>query len=510
MADNLVAEATARPALPKCPTGIDGLDEITGGGLPKGRPTLVSGEAGSGKTLLAVEFLFRGATLYDEPGVFFAFEEYPSELAQNVMSLGFDLDSLIGQRKLIVDHVSVERSEILEAGAYDLQGLFIRLEHAIDSIGAKRVVLDTIEVLFAGLDDQAVLRSELRRLFQWLKDKGVTAIITGEQGDSGLTRHGLEEYVSDCVIVLDHRVNGQVSTRRLRVVKYRGSAHGTNEYPFLIDEDGIAVLPITSVGLEHGVSRERISSGIPALDDMLGGEGFYRGSSILVTGTAGTGKTTFSAQFLSAACRRGEKCLYFAFEESRDQIVRNMNSVGVDFAPCIETDRMHIVAARPTSFGLEMHLAMMYKTIRDIRPTIVALDPISNFLAVGIREDVQAMLTRLVDYLKSQHITALFTHLNRGDQDIETTEANISSVMDTWILLRDMEYNGERNRGIYVLKSRGMAHSNQIREFLLTDHGIELVDVYREPSGVVLTGSARLARLASRQTADRAPKPLVS
>lgn len=471
------------------------MDEITGGGLPRGRPTLVAGDAGSGKTLFAVEFLVRGATLYDEPGVFFAFEEQPEELAENVASLGFDLKALSEQKKIIVDHVTVDRNEILEAGAYDLEGLFIRLSYAIDSIHAKRVVLDTIETIFAGLDDQATLRSELRRLFQWLKDKGVTAIITGERGDGALTRHGLEEYVSDCVILLDHRVRGQISTRRLRIVKYRGSAHGTNEYPFLIDDQGITVMPITSIGLDHPATSDRISSGVPELDKMLAGKGFFRGSSILISGTAGTGKTTLAAHFANSTCMAGERCVYFAFEESRDQIIRNVRSVGIDLEQCIDSGLLSLYSSRPTVFGLEMHLAMMYKHIREVKPRAVVLDPISNFLTVGASEDILSMLTRLVDYLKSEQITAMFTHLNRPDES-PTTDMGISSIMDAWILLRDIEANGERNRGLFVLKARGMAHSNQIREFLLTDHGIELVDVYREPGGGVLTGSARLARVA--------------
>jgi circadian clock protein KaiC len=501
MTDNQTANETTRSVLPKCPTGIEGLDEIASGGLPRGRTTLISGAAGSGKTLFATEFLVNGATQFNEPGVFVSFEERPEELTQNASSLGFDLDALSRQGKITIDHIAVERSEILEAGDYDLEGLFIRLEHAINRIGAKRVVLDTIEVLFAGLNDQAILRSELRRLFHWLKDKGVTAIITGERGDSALTRHGLEEYVSDCVIVIDHRVLGQISTRRLRIMKYRGSAHGTNEYPFLIDENGISVLPITSLGLEHPASSEYVSSGVPQLDEMLGDKGFFKGSSVLVTGTAGTGKTTLAAHFAKAACERGDTCLYFAFEESREQIIRNMRSVGIDFRPYIEAGSLYIESSRPTLYGLETHLAVMYKKIREIQARAVVLDPMSNFLSVGIREDVQAMLTRMVDFLKSQQITALFTHLNRGNDNVETTEFAISSIMDVWILVRDIENNGERNRGIYILKARGMGHSNQIREFLLTDDGVELVDVFRDPSGAVHIGTARKERISQAQAA---------
>jgi circadian clock protein KaiC len=492
------------PPLPKCPTGIEGLDEITRGGLPQGRPTLVCGSAGCGKTLLAMEFLVRGATQYDEPGVFLAFEETAEDLTQNVASLGFDLEELVAQGKLALDHVHVERSEIQETGEYDLEGLFIRLGFAIDSIGAKRVVLDTIETLFSGLSNETILRAELRRLFGWLKDKGVTAIITGERGDGTLTRQGLEEYVSDCVILLDHRVIGQISTRRLRVVKYRGSSHGTNEYPFLIDENGFSVLPITSAGLDHAASNERISSGVTRLDTMLGGEGFYRGSSILVSGTAGVGKTSLALHVVNAACQRGETCLYFAFEESPEQIVRNIRSLGIDLKPWLEQNNLHIFAARPTLFGLEMHLALMHKRIQALHPKVVVIDPISNLISVGDNEEVRAMLTRLVDFLKAEQITAFFTHLSSktaSDANPEATDYGISSVMDTWLLLRDIELGGERNRGLYVLKSRGMAHSNQIREFVLTDHGIELLDVYLGSEGV-LTGSARLAQEARERAAE--------
>lgn len=485
----------ARRQLPKAPTGIQGLDEITGGGLPKGRPTLVCGSAGCGKTLLAMEFLVRGATEFNEPGVFMAFEETAQDLTQNVASLGFDLKDLIARKKMVLDFVYIERSEIEETGEYDLEGLFVRLGHAIDSIGAKRVVLDTIESLFAGLPNPLILRAELRRLFRWLKTKGVTAIITGERGEGTLTRQGLEEYVSDCVIVLDHRANEQVSSRRLRVVKYRGSTHGTNEYPFLIDENGISVLPVTSLGLQQVASTGRIPSGIPRLDAMLGGAGYYRGSSILISGTAGTGKSSLAAHFAAAACRRGERALYFAFEESPSQIIRNMRSIGIDLQQWVKKGLLQFQANRPTFAGLEMHLTMMHKAINAFKPQVVIVDPLNSFVIGGNETEVKAMLMRLVDFLKMNRITGLFTNLTSGGSALEQTDIAISSLIDTWLLLRDIEIGGERNRGLYILKSRGMAHSNQIREFLLTDHGVELRDVYVGPSGV-LTGSARLAQEA--------------
>jgi circadian clock protein KaiC len=484
-----------RQQLPKCPTGISGLDEITGGGLPRGRPTLVCGGAGCGKSLMGMEFLVRGTTQFDEPGVLMTFEEPARDVSKNVASLGFDLDELIAKKKLVIDHVRVERNEIEETGEYDLEGLFIRLNHAIQTVGAKRVVLDTIESLFSGLSNYAILRAELRRLFHWLKDKGVTAVITGEQGDNTLTRQGLEEYVSDCVIFLDHRIVEQVSTRRLRVVKYRGSVHGTNEYPFLIDEDGITVLPVTSLTLDHPVSNERISSGVAELDEMLGGEGYYRGSSVLVSGTAGTGKSTLAAHFVLAAARRGERRLYFAFEESPSQIVRNMHSISVDLEPWVRKGLLKFSASRPTLYGLETHLATVHKQISDFKPSIVVLDPISNLVTVGNPTEVRSMLLRLIDFLKMHQITALLTNLTGGGHVIEGTDLGVSSLMDSWLLLRDIEFNGERNRGIYVLKSRGTAHSNQIREFLVTSKGIRLVDVYLGPGGV-LTGSSRVAQEA--------------
>jgi circadian clock protein KaiC len=488
-------EADARP-IAKSPTGITGLDEITGGGLPQGRPTLVCGRAGCGKTLLGMEFLVNGAVQYDEPGVFVAFEETAEELAQNVRSLGFDLDDLIARDRLAVDYVRVERSEIEETGEYDLEGLFLRLGFAIDSIGAKRVVLDTLETLFSALDNAAILRAELGRLFRWLKEKGVTAVITAERGDgAGLTRHGLEEYVSDCVILLDHRVDEQVATRRLRVVKYRGSAHGTNEYPFLIGAGGFDVLPITSVGLDHEVSDERVPSGVERLDAMLGGRGFYRGTSVLVSGTAGTGKSSLAATFVEAACRRGERALYFAFEEAPSQVLRNMRSIGLDLGTHVASGRLRFHAARPTASGLEAHLATMYAAVRDFRPDVVVVDPVSNFLAVGAKAEIKAMLVRLIDFLKANLVTAMLTSLNHGNVANEQTDVGLSSLIDTWLLLRDAESDGERNRLLHLLKSRGMAHSNQVREFLLTDSGVALLDVYTGPEGV-LTGSARLAQEA--------------
>ncbi len=482
--------------LVKVPTGIRGLDEITGGGIPLGRTTLICGSAGCGKTLFGMEFLVKGATEFNEPGVFIAFEETEDELTQNVSSLGFDLDKLAAEGKFAVDSIYIDRAEIEENGEYDLEGLFIRLGLAIDSIGAKRVVLDTLETLFGGLSNEGILRAELRRLFRWLKDKGVTTIITAERGDGTLTRQGLEEYVSDCVILLDHRVTEQLSTRRLRVVKYRGSRHGTNEYPFLIDEDGISVLPITSLSLQHVASKERLSSGVERLDTMLGGRGYYRGSSVLVSGTAGTGKTSLAGTFSEAACQRGERCLYFAFEESQSQAVRNASSIGVDLQRWIDAGLLKFHATRPTFHGLELHLATMLRLIREFKPQVVVVDPISNMLNVGNPAEAQAMLLRLVDSLKAQQITAFFTSLSSaGDSSLEQTDLGISSIIDTWILLRDIELGGERNRGLHILKSRGMPHSNQIREFLLTDRGIELLDVYVGSEGV-LTGSMRVAQEA--------------
>jgi circadian clock protein KaiC len=482
-----------RGALPKAPSGISGLDEITLGGLPRGRPTLVCGAAGCGKTLLAMEFLLRGAEQYGETGVFMAFEETEHDLAQNVRSLGFDLDKLIADGKIAVDHVHIEPAEIAETGEYDLEGLFLRLGMAIDSVGAKRVVLDTLEALFGGFSNQALLRAELRRLFRWLKEKGVTAVITGERGEGQLTRQGLEEYVSDCVILLDHRVTQQVSTRRLRIVKYRGSTHGTNEYPFLIDENGIHVLPLTSLTLNHPASNERISSGIPRLDTMLGGEGYYRGSSVLISGTAGTGKTSLSAYFANATCARGERCLYLAFEESPAQLVRNMKSIGVDLNPWIKKGLLRLEASRPSLHGIEMHLATIHKMVNEFDPQVVVIDPISNFSSAGTGADAEAMLLRLIDFLKSRQITAMFVNLTAGGNPWEHTDVGVSSLIDTWILLRDIELGGERNRGLYVLKSRGMKHSNQIREYLITSEGLQLQDVYIGPEGV-LTGSMRAAQ----------------
>lgn len=481
--------------LAKCPTGIAGLDEITKGGLPQGRPTLMCGDAGSGKTLLAMEFLVRGAMEYGEPGVFIAFEETGEELAKNVESLGFDLEKLIRQKRMAIDYVHVERGEILETGEYDLEGLFVRIGYAIDSIGAKRIVLDTIEALFAGLSNDFILRSELRRLFRWLKERGITAVITAERGTDSLTRQGIEEYVSDCVILLDHRVIDQMATRRLRVVKYRGTAHGTNEYPFLIDEQGFSVLPVTGLSLEHRATAERFSSGIPELDAMLGGKGYYRGSTVLITGTPGTGKTSMAAHFVDAACRRGERCSYFAFEESESQILRNMSSIGIDLKKWLTKGLLRIRASRPTLLGLEMHLVTMHKEIEEFKPHNVIVDPITDFEAVGTHGDAKAMLLRIVDYLKSRQVTALFTSLISEDSAPGTTEVGISSLIDTWLLLRNLEQAGERNRGLYILKSRGMPHSNQIREFLLTDHGAKLVDVALGPDGIV-TGSARVAQRA--------------
>jgi circadian clock protein KaiC len=483
--------AVAGKQLKKSLTGIAGLDEITLGGLPQGRPTLLCGGPGAGKTLMAIEFIVNGAIKYNEPGVIIAFEEKSDELATNVAPLGFDLDKLQRTKKVRIDYVHIDKSEIQETGEYDLSGLFIRLGHAIDSIKAKRVVLDTIENLFSGLSNEGVLRSEIRRLFQWLKEKGVTTIITGEKGDKTLTRQGLEEYVSDCVILLEHRVQNQVSTRLLRIVKYRGSVHGTNEYPFLIDKEGISVLPITSLELKYNVSSEKVSSGIPSLDKMLNeGQGFFRGSSILISGTAGTGKTSIASSFAYAACRRRERCLFFAFEESPQQIIRNMNSIGMNLQQYVNQGLLEFHSSRPTVHGLEMHLVEIHKRIEAFKPHVIILDPITNLITIGSVSEVKAMLIRLIDYLQNNQVTVLFTALNLSTSTNEQTDEGVSSLVDAWITVRDLESNGERNRGLYIMKSRGMKHSNQVREFIITNRGLELVDVYLGPGGILI-GSAR-------------------
>ncbi len=491
--------STARTGeLPKTPTGISGLDEVTGGGLPRGRPTLVCGPAGCGKTLLAMEFIVRGITQFDEPGVFVAFEESAADLIANVASLGFDLAQFEADGHLVIEHFDVRGGEMEETGDWDLEGLFVRLGAAIDSVGAKRVVVDTIEILFGAFSNTAILRSELRRLFAWLKERAVTAVITAERGEGTLTRHGIEEYVSDCVIVLDHRVIEQTSTRRLRILKYRGSLHETNEYPFLIGESGVSVLPITSVGLRHAVSAERVSTGVARLDAMLGAGGFYKGSTVLVSGTAGTGKSTLAAQFCAATCSRGERAMYFAFEESEAEIIRNMLSVGIDLRHWVDNDLLEFQCFRPSLLGLEAHLFGLQKAVGKFSPAVVVMDPISDLLRFGTGPDVSAMLTRQVDYLKGRGVTALFTSLN-SDAEPSQSDHQIASLADTWLHVKTMEGNGEHNRLLYVLKSRGMANSNQIREFLLTGQGIELADVYVGPQGV-LTGSARQAQEAKERS----------
>ncbi len=498
-------ETGPAPVLEKVPSGIRGLDEITFGGLPKGRPILVSGGPGCGKTLFAMEFLVHGIVDQGEPGVFVAFEEKIEDLEQNFASLGFDLPALVEQGKIALDHIYIDRSEFEEAGEYDLEGLFIRLGALIDRVGAKRIAIDTIEAIFSGFCNEAILRSELRRLFLWLKDRGMTAVITGERGERTITKYGLEEYVADCVITLDHQVSHQIATRRLRVVKYRGSVHGADEYPFLIDDDGISVLPITSMSLRHRASRERIPTGIPKLDTMLGGKGYYRGSSILVSGLAGTGKSSVAATFADAACRRGERCLYFPFEESEDQIVRNMASIGIDLAPWIEQGLLQIRAVRPTAYSLEVHLSLMLKQMEEFAPSVLVVDPISNLFPIGDDLQVRSMLMRLIDQAKTLGITGLFTNLSEdvsaGGLTMEPTQNHVSSLMDTWLILKNVEGEGERNRAFSIAKSRGMAHSNQLREFVLTDHGIELLDVHTG-SGRVLFGSARVAE-ANRLRAER-------
>lgn len=484
-----MTQAVTGSSISKAPSGIGGLDEITLGGLPVGRPTLVCGSAGCGKTLFGMQFLVRGILDHGEPGVFMSFEETAAEIAANVRSLGWDLDAFEADGTLSIDHVRMESAETQETGDYDLEGIFIRLGAAIDSVGAKRVVLDTLESLFAALEDDTILRSELRRLFRWLKARGVTAIITAERGDGALTRHGLEEYVSDCVILLDHRVAEQLSTRRLRVVKYRGSAHSSDECPFLIDSSGIRVLPLSSMRLAHEAPAERVSTGVERLDDMLGGEGYYRASSVLISGTPGSGKTTLAASFAAAGCARGERALMLAFEESPLQLQRNLGSVGLRLADHVEAGLLRVISTRPSAHGLEAHLATMIAQIEDFEPDLVVIDPLSAFGGGDLERE--AMFARLVDLLKARGITGVCTSLVPAAVDL--TGLGVSSVIDTWIELSVNEHNGERNRGLTVVKSRGMSHSNQVREFVLTAAGIQLRDAHIGSSGVLM-GTARRAR----------------
>jgi circadian clock protein KaiC len=513
MANRTKPHGEALSPLEKAPTGIKGLDEISGGGLPRGRTTLVCGGPGCGKTMLGIEFLVRGASEFDEPGVLITFEETPQEMARNVASLGFDIQGLAERNRLFLDHVFIERSEIQETGEYDLEGLFIRWQHAVDSIGAKRGMLDTPEALFSGFSNERILRAEIRRLFRWLKDRGLTTIVTAERGDGMLTRHGLEEYVSDCVILLDHRIHDQISTRRVRIVKYRGTSHGADEYPFLIDEQGMSILPVTSLELHHAVPNERVTSGVPDLDEILEGKGYFNGSSVLISGTAGSGKTTLASSFADATCRRGKRCLFIAFEESINQVARNMKSVGLDLDSWIEKGLLFHQTWWPTQYGMEMHLLRIHKLIEKVRPDCVIVDPVTNLITGSSEKEVRSMLMRLLDFVKAAEVTALFTSLTGGGNNLEQTEAGVSSLIDTWLLLRDIELNGERNRCLYVLKSRGMAHSHQLREFLLMPQGIRLVPAY-VGSGKELTGSSRLAQeareraeaLGSRQEDQRRQK----
>jgi circadian clock protein KaiC len=489
-------DAAVGEELEKAPTGITGLDQITGGGLPLGRVTLVAGSAGAGKTLLGMEFLVAGAREYAEPGVLVSFEESAAKVALNVRSLGFDVEQLRRDGLLDVLSFQVDPAEIATSGEFDFGPLFAILEDAIERIGARRVVLDTIEVLFGAFGDDATVRSELSRLARWLEARGITAIVTGERGDKSLTRHGIEEYVTDCVILLDHRVNDEISTRRLRVVKYRGSAHGTNEYPFLISARGFVVLPVTSIALDYQASDERIPTGIARLDHMLGG-GLFRGSTLLVSGTAGTGKTSVGAHLAHAACARGERALLVLFEESPLQYLRNMRSIGLDLRPWVDAGLLRIWAARQSTFGMETHLAVLARLIEEETPAVAVLDGIAG-LAGALAPEALSMVARKIDLLKTHGVTTLITALSPGD---EASTVSVSAMVDTWLLLRNVETDGERNRLLFVLKSRGTAHSNQVREFVLTDHGVELVDVYIGASGV-LAGSARVAQLAAQRNAE--------
>ena len=477
--------APERGRLQKSPTGIGGFDEITEGGLPKGRVTLISGNTGSGKTLLGLDFLVNGVIKYNEPGVFMSFEETEDEIYQDVASLNLDLRALVSRKAIRFEHVILERTEIQEKGEFNLEGLFIRLELAIDSIGAKRVVLDSIESLFAGIIDGGILRLEIKRLFTWLKRKQVTAVITGEQWQNSFTRHGLEEFISDCIILLDNRVRQQVSTRRIRVIKYRGSNHGTNEYPFVIDKDGLSVIPITATGLDHPGTAEKVSTGIPSLDKLFKGGGYTRGSTILISGTAGTGKTSLAAAFTDASCRRGERCLYLSYEESPGQLIQNMSSIDFDLKEWSQKGLLKIVSTRPAFFGLETHLLDLYKLLADFKPIAVVIDPITSLIGQADTTEIQSMLTRMIDALKSRGITGLFTSLVPSTAQNDTSgEIGVSSLIDTWIVVRELEENQgrRRTRGLYIVKSRGTAHSSDVQKLIVRDDGLHLLPMQDDAS----------------------------
>ncbi len=478
--------------LAKVPTGIEGFDEITFGGLPAGRTTLLTGLSGSGKTVFGMQFLAQGAARYGEPGVLVGFEETEDELITNAASLGFDFANLISAGKLVIDRISVEPDVVVETGRYDLSALHIRIEHAVDSIGARRIVLDGIPALFYGLTDTSAVRIALTRLYAWLKSKGLTALVTAES-NTELAQHGLGLSLTDCIVVAGERTRENVSTRYLRVAKYRGSAHGTSEYPCLIGSTGYKVIPLTSITVDYEASTERISTGIPRLDTMLGGQGFYRGNSVMVTGGAGTGKSSLAAHLALATCQRGKRCLYFAFEESQEEVMRNMRSIGVDLRPQVAAGLLKFRSSRATMFGLEMHLAMMENEIAAFQPHVVILDPVSNLLSIGSFNEVRAMVSRLVDFLKGRGITSLLTSLSMTDPP--ESDVGVSSLVDTWMLLTNFEANGEQTRLLRILKSRGSAHSSQVREFIMTDRGVRLEDVYLGPEGM-LTGTARKAQEA--------------
>ena len=484
--------------LKKVPSGIPGFDDITNGGLPCERSTLVCGDAGAGKTMFGMQFLIEGVTEQQEPGVFVAFEESEPDLKKNVASLGWDLDFLCRQKKIAVEAMHISSDEMIQAGQFDLEGLFIRLDAAIRDVGAQRIVLDTVETLFGLFTDAHIVRAEFRRLLWWLKDRGITGVVTAERGHEGLTRFGIEEYVSDCVVDLSQTMHGQTTRRHLRILKFRGSGHGTNAYPFLIGRRGIHLFAVTELGLDYPVSKERISSGISRLDEMLGGKGFYRASSILLSGTAGTGKSSVNASFVDAACDRGEKAVYISYEESKAQIIRNMESIGIDLHKWQESGLLRFHTARVTTYGLEEHFFVIKELIEQNPPDVVVIDPVSNLLQMGSSEEVKNLLTRLIDLLKSRGITTVVTELITDGNPMEGTNTDISSLMDAWILLRAVESSGERNRVLYVLKSRGMSHSHQVREFVLSDAGISLMDVYAGPAGLI-TGTARYTQEAQEE-----------
>ena len=474
-------------------TGVKGLDDVLGGGIPQGHAMLLVGKPGTGKSILSMEYLLHGIELHKENGVYISFEESEKQIISNAASFGWKFEEMVKKNKLAISYIDMQPEQMRTVGDYDLSALILRVKGAIKKVNARRVVIDGINNLLSTFDDERIIRSDLLRLIREIKEVNATIFITGERGHDSWSKMGFEEYLADGLMHLDNRTDGNYQTREIQVVKCRGINHYTGKSPFIINSEGMSIRPLITADFDYKVLKSRVSTGIADIDNMLGGKGLYRGSTVYITGPSGAGKTSISSSFANGACSRGERALFLAFEESSDQIIRNMKSIGLSLDKWVNEKLLYFYTARATTNSLEGHLDNIMTMVREVEPTCVVLDPISAFRPIANENETKLMLIRLNDYLRARKITTVFTALSSDGEYSEHADVQLSSIADTWIVVRIMDYKGERNNVMQLMKSRGMSHSRQMKEMYFTGNGLKLQNVYQGPEGV-LTGAARIGQ----------------